>query len=284
MSFVNPEKLPVSVYRWDDENAPKLDKSAGCVSTILKACLVTGYGTKQGAGWTMPYEDLQAGVKVLRPPVSAEQDFYLRLSADNGSELTAQVYTAMSNINTGDLKLQCNTAFKYATAEITGKWLLLATTRGICFFNALNVQGGSDNTRTGAYFLCGDTAKNSIGDKGIYLKHSGGEWGGWMEDIFSGNPKQSVNGKLFDSKKNSVADCDPVAIFDGKSNKSTNLILSQLCLIALNEVWLLPAFSPSVVDKNNYETINTGDAIFLNHATSQDYTSNFYVRTDFWEY
>ncbi len=283
--MLNLEKLPVSVYRWDDANAPKLDKSAGCVSTIFKACLVTGYGTKPSAGWSLPFEDLQAGVKVLRPPVSAEQDFYLKMSSDTGQQVTAQVLTNMTAIDNGDVKLQCSTPFKYAVANSNGKWVLLATKRGICFFNGLAVQGGSDNTRAGAYFLCGDTAKNSNGDKGIYLKHSGGAWGAWMSGIFdTANSNQYTNGKILDVKNNRVADANPVALFDGKSTQSTNLILSQLLLKSLNEVWLLPMYAPSTFDKNNYEMIDTGDMNFINHATSQEYNSNMYVRTDFWEY
>jgi len=59
MSFLNPISEPVLMYSSTDANAPQINyaaRAAGDVKTVLKACLVTGYGTKQGAGWTMQNE------------------------------------------------------------------------------------------------------------------------------------------------------------------------------------------------------------------------------------
>jgi hypothetical protein len=55
-----------TVYRWDDPGAPDLnavmptanDKDRLFIHTILKACLVDGYGSKQAAGWAMPHEEI----------------------------------------------------------------------------------------------------------------------------------------------------------------------------------------------------------------------------------
>ncbi len=57
MSLRNPVKYPVKYYSWQDDQAPQLSNADGLIKTILKACLVTGYGTKQGAGWTALFED-----------------------------------------------------------------------------------------------------------------------------------------------------------------------------------------------------------------------------------
>lgn len=285
MSLLTPVKMPVKVYRWDDAGAPALDKTSGCMMTIFKACLVNGYGTKEGAGWTMPFEDTAAGVKVFRPPLSPETDFYLRVSADTGKQMTAQVYLNMTDANTGDLKLQCATPFKYSVATTTGKWVLVATDRGLCFFDEMKKQSGTHTNQTGGYFFCGDTAKNSVGDRGVYLRHSGGAWGEFMLGIIDNSGgNEATDGRLLDVKNNSVVNANPVAAFDGKSTKSTNLIASQLYLMAQAEVWLLPFFAPSVFNKNNYDVIDAGDMVFLNHSTSQSNNSNMYVRADFWEY
>ena len=40
------------VYRWDDGNAPVARGERRSLHDILYACLVTGYGSKPGAGWT----------------------------------------------------------------------------------------------------------------------------------------------------------------------------------------------------------------------------------------
>lgn len=58
------QRVPVKVYRWDDEGAPRVETAAGSIKTILKACLVTGYGEdnkrKDGLGWEMAFEKTQA--------------------------------------------------------------------------------------------------------------------------------------------------------------------------------------------------------------------------------
>ena len=57
------QRVPVKVYRWDDEGAPQVESAAGSIKTILKACLVTGYGEgnkrKDGLGWEMAFEKTQ---------------------------------------------------------------------------------------------------------------------------------------------------------------------------------------------------------------------------------
>lgn len=57
MSLRNPVKYPVKYYSWQDDQAPQLANADGVIKTILKACLVTGYGSKAGAGWTALFED-----------------------------------------------------------------------------------------------------------------------------------------------------------------------------------------------------------------------------------
>lgn len=47
--------MTVRVYRWDDASAPVLTGQAGSRAALLKACLVTGYGSKTAAGWSNPY-------------------------------------------------------------------------------------------------------------------------------------------------------------------------------------------------------------------------------------
>lgn len=57
MSLKQPVQYPVKHYSHLDANAPQLANADGVVKTILKACLVTGYGEKEGAGWTSLFED-----------------------------------------------------------------------------------------------------------------------------------------------------------------------------------------------------------------------------------
>ncbi|MBL4796738.1 MAG: hypothetical protein JKY50_04955 [Oleispira sp.] len=55
-----------TIYRWDDSGAPDLnaimptnnDKARLWMHTVLKACLVDGYGNKAAAGWAMTHEEI----------------------------------------------------------------------------------------------------------------------------------------------------------------------------------------------------------------------------------
>lgn len=56
MQPYTPTKVPVTVYRSTDAGAPQLKAEAGSLKTLLKTCLVSGYGGKQGLGWQMHNE------------------------------------------------------------------------------------------------------------------------------------------------------------------------------------------------------------------------------------
>lgn len=57
MSLKQPVQYPVKYYSHLDAGAPQLADIDGNIKTILKAGLVTGIGTKAGAGWTSLFED-----------------------------------------------------------------------------------------------------------------------------------------------------------------------------------------------------------------------------------
>lgn len=57
MSILTPVRYPAKFYSWQDKEAPVLEDKDGVIKTILKACLVTGYGEKQGAGYTITHDE-----------------------------------------------------------------------------------------------------------------------------------------------------------------------------------------------------------------------------------
>lgn len=50
------------VYTWQDAGAPVCQANMTSFIALIKACLVTGYGAKSGAGWTIPFEDANSFV------------------------------------------------------------------------------------------------------------------------------------------------------------------------------------------------------------------------------
>ena len=127
--------MTVTVYRSGDTSAPTLTGENGSFKNLLNKCLVTGYGSKTAAGWTMPYypNDLacfKAGGG--NQPVLAIND-----GAGFGGgakEVQVRGYLTMSAYNTGtdpfpsaaQLANACFMA-KSATADNTQRpWILVA--------------------------------------------------------------------------------------------------------------------------------------------------------------
>lgn len=276
-------RYPVTVYRSTDPNAPRLDHTPNCLLTILKACLVTGYGEKQGAGWSMPFESDDK--KVLRPALSPYTDFYLKLSNDNGRQMTPQVYINMTDMDHGELKLQLDTPFTTVTHDdvVSNAWLVIACERGFWLLT-------SPNNKRGFFLYCGDTMINSLGNRGVWLGHSSGvaQYIGWAHaslldnDLGYADSRKSPP-KLYNPHTNNVSIGYAYGVFDGSSRRSTNIMMSNVLVMADSEAWVLPAFSPSVNTLSNLSQVDASGMALINHATGSGVDNNMLFRTDFWE-
>lgn len=295
MSLLTPERVPVKVYRWDDDGAPALDKTAGCMMTIFKACLVTGYGTKEGAGWTMPWEDPAAGVKVLRPDFGPHTDFYLRLSADTGQKLTPQVYLNMTDANTGALKLQCDSNFSYAQNNSTGKWLLIATPRSFWFFSEQGYSTPAD--KLGSYIFCGDIRNGGSSERAVYLQHTASYYSALYSSIFGiyfkAVKKDSTHynyGKLMRGSDNAVSTTDITSIANGYTLVTKDDFVTGGFIFVNQELYILPGlYAPlSGAQYNNFTETNFFDGFRLVPAlvfgTGSRDDTNIYISTDYWVY
>ena len=109
--YVNNIEMPVTLYLSSDDQAPVLTNAN--LSVILKACLVTGYGSKTGAGWTLPYEDAAANTRVFAPKHAGELDSYLRIKDNGGGASSVQAYREMTGIDTGEKILELSSPYKY---------------------------------------------------------------------------------------------------------------------------------------------------------------------------
>lgn len=292
MSLLTPERVPVKVYRWDDAGAPALDKTAGCMANIFKACLVTGYGTKEGAGWTMPWEDTAAGIKVLRPEVGPHTDFYLRCSGDTGKEMVAKIYQNMTDINTGDLKMQLATAFKFGGGLVSGKWILIASPYGFWFLSEHRRFTSIDEYKSGAYFTVGNVRPTASGG-GVYLQHSGGtDSTGNHAGLFPVSEISSLfaYGAFLSSSGLVVNGLKVLSAANGKSAVTTADYNADIYIIVDGEMYILPAvYSPfSGAAHNNFEqltAIGGGDnSKVVVFGTSAQEVSNIYISTDTWVY
>lgn len=298
MALLSPETVPVKMYKWDDVGAPELKKATNSLMSIFEACLVTGYGTKTGAGWTKPYE--ASGIKVFRPQVGAEIDFYLQCSANTTTQMTVQVYTNMTDASTGDKKLQCATPFKFARGTITGKWLLVASDRSVWFFCEQGFVLDTPDllSKSGAFFFAGDTMRNATGLRAVFLQHTGGSYNdGDYRDMFGYNraaqinkiPESYITGKLLDGA-GIVYNAELESFFNGNTARTQDRILSPLLTFAGNNVYQIPGLTvPSngaAEDNFTTQNIDMGDYVssIMTFGTNPSLATNFCIATDKWSY
>lgn len=286
MSLLTPERVPVKVYRWDDIGAPQLDKTANCMTTIFNTCLVTGYGTKEGAGWTMPFEDAATGIKVFKPAESPKTDFYLRCSSDTGLEMIPEIRLDMTSVDNGVVKLKCDTAFKYGFDRISKKWILIATAYGFWFLFEGSEQWPHQN-RSGGYLYCGLTGYSTAGNQALYLQHTGGSYhisNVSRETLFEGsNTGANNDGKAYIITAGSVHTVKPDSYFKSTENKTVSELLSAIYIAMNGDYYELPVFASSKNTNPNYTTIFTSSRTLVSHATGQRFANNFYIATDYWE-
>lgn len=100
MPILQLTRMPVSVYKSTDDQAPQLAATPGSLKTILEACLVTGYGSKQGLGWEMPFSSATAAAFKSKMPDST--GCYLHI--DNAGARYADIrgYRKMTALENGE--------------------------------------------------------------------------------------------------------------------------------------------------------------------------------------
>lgn len=134
MSFLNPVSEPVLRFSSTDASAPQINynaRVAGDVKAVLKACLVTGYGTKASAGWSIVNEVNHVAEFVS--PSAAMSDYRLGID-DTSASSTAWYYqyqNAMVNPNLSSAITKNPRAISKTHAS--NGWQLLVTGRGIAF-------------------------------------------------------------------------------------------------------------------------------------------------------
>lgn len=103
--------MAASVFSSTDVSAPILNGAVGSIVALLDACLVNGYGTKSGAGWSKVYTGTnKAAYKTGRNAWST------CLYVDNSTTLLARVtgYATMSNLGVGTFP------FPYGPVAVSG--------------------------------------------------------------------------------------------------------------------------------------------------------------------
>lgn len=128
-------RYPVTLYTSADDGAPQITQTAGALKTVLKACLVTGYGNKQGAGWEVLFEE--SNKIALKSADGKSTGAAIHVNDTAGRTAQVSLYQKTEGFEKG--KAASNRRpVSYANSTVQ-KWLLAACARGFVF---VSFQGG----------------------------------------------------------------------------------------------------------------------------------------------
>lgn len=290
MSFINPIKLPVMKFDSTDKDAPQLNynaRTSGDIKTILKACLVTGYGEKQGAGWSV-VEESDFGIFLKSPHIQMAD--YVFIVNDSSTSNTIYQYSyqgAVANIST------INKSVKNADKSQSG-WCMLVTELGFILLERF--YGGFGVACRLTYWGAMKSTLKENNGKNLCFYNIG--WGGEtsINSLFSSN---NIKGEIHSFANNIKMD----TLFRDM-NGYRDVRMNQVAINAINKVYavadtkVLVAEMPAILlkttgDSNEICQYNeAGDKIVctvaLDNSNSKSYIYTFslvlLIATDFWEF
>lgn len=136
------------IYSSQDAGAPQIFRSAGDINTAIKACLITGYGTKSAAGWELLSEDLVAHTLTVRSknPKSIKSVFVIK-DSDINTGPTISGYLGWDEANSkpiskyGERNGVLNRNTDSRPASNAQKWIIAADDKFCWFWLASNDAG-----------------------------------------------------------------------------------------------------------------------------------------------
>lgn len=284
MSLRNPVKYPVKYYSWQDTQAPQLSNVDGAIKTILKACLVTGYGSKAGAGWTALFED--AYRIVLRRPLRTGNppDIKIENGTISGSTKRHRIVAQNNPASISDTK-ELSSVFTMMKDPSCGvEWHCIVTDFAFLLCYQMS-EANADISRNNAFFV-GSSKNLKDADLDVFLLYK--------------NPKETGNG----NGNYGYALLDNEVIYIDARKKTQYLTKNYLTLTAaekeidndffaqkvlIDKVAELPFFT-SVCDQysdlaTSIVSINGRRMLrYVNvQHTSYEFKRPLYIPLDYWE-
>jgi hypothetical protein len=159
------------VYLSTDSGAPVMNRAtAGSAVAVLRACLVTGFGTKPPAGWTEPFTGTnKAAFKndVASGGTGQLTRIFDNLSVNGTNLFTVQSFASMSDVDTGTSATNVHNGFR-TPAQTTGSasWMVVADEHTF-YFTATDQPGTATAARM--FVGGGDTASFQVADAYRYF-------------------------------------------------------------------------------------------------------------------
>ncbi len=150
--------MTIRLFSSKDSGAPQLGAvSGGDLITVLRACLVDGYGTRTSAGWTMPFDDLANDIACFQTVggndlLRVENPDY-RYAYINGYESMTGHSTGLEPYpdNVADLGVNMwRTGVRISSADAYDNWYVIADDEWFYFHVPHDTT--SSNDPTGFFF------------------------------------------------------------------------------------------------------------------------------------
>lgn len=164
--------LPVTVYRWDDAGAPQLTNGKPSeIIAILKKCLVEGYGTKAGAGWSVAFENAAAFKIAFRNSTTEASGGFVQFWSVDGTDANSgnMRFRGAKSMTALDTFIDAQYQMQFSISTVVDYWVLIATSAGFWFFSTNNLASPSTSSISKGCFWVGDFDAFTANDPGRFV-------------------------------------------------------------------------------------------------------------------
>ena len=151
--------MTIRIYTSEDAGAPQLSTiNDGAFAIILKACLVTGYGSKVAAGWTAEFEAagqiaLKMGVAGTGQILVVDDTYDYRYA----NVFACDTFTDMNTVTEKYPLYVATTGYdnwwykRYSSSATYGKWVIIASDTFVYYLNNSQTANYQTNQFFGDY-------------------------------------------------------------------------------------------------------------------------------------
>jgi len=239
----------VRVYKSTDSGAPAHPTATkGTMAALLRACLVTGYGSKAPAGWSEPHVE-SGNIACFRAPEGAQQFFQLAdTQATNVNVAVMAGFESMSDVATGQGGWGSKYFGKRSTVVGSTAWWVVADERTVYVF--LDTTRGLTGHVFGEYrsFVDDDPYNSLIGGH----QNAGGVY------TISGPSPNANAGVLFLNPGKKVTDTFTATVssfYDGPSHAKNGVSTIGPTGLANNSAFINGALQFPVVAALSYPVV-----------------------------
>lgn len=300
MSFLNPVNEPVLRFKSTDAGAPQINynaRTAGDVKAVLKACLVTGYGDKESAGWSIVNE-VNHVAEFVSPSV-AMSDY--RLGIDDTSASDTTWYYQYQNLRTNPLY---NAPTKnISNAEKTNPsngWQFFVTNLGFLLVEL--IQHSAVKKLSARITYLGQTKSSlpdSMGSNMMFFNI--GHLGAIRNNYTFYTADNYIHAKIGAFTTINTSSATSNALSAAAAYTLDSSVLDLISPIYLVDGTLILGEIPPILSKivnSSSDTYGVSDEILSGRtvtnitagvsnptaATAQSHSRSFAIKTDYWEY